>query len=96
MIKRVGKKGQEWIDAKKILYVELKKRHISVCEVHLEGCTGRYGLTLAHRFKRRDPRCEHSISQVILCCLSCHMKIETNDSLTEDVFKRLRPEYDRE
>ncbi len=89
-LKRIGKKTQAWLDAKKSLKEEFEKRGITSCEAQLPGCSGSYGLTYAHRYKRSDPRCEHIFEKVALFCLSCHQKSEYDRELTKQIFKRLR------
>jgi hypothetical protein len=88
MIKK-GKKTIAWEKARK----ELKKAYMEIgithCEAKLEGCDG-WGLSFAHRYKRSDSRCSHTVKGTILACISCHTKMEYDRDLTEKVFNRLR------
>ena len=89
-----GKKTIAWEKARK----ELKQAYIKLgrtdCEVRLEGCQGKWGLTFAHRYKRTDPRCKHTVKCTVLACIGCHMKIEYDRKLSEEVFTGLRGEID--
>lgn len=90
MIKRLGKKGREWNNARRKLKKEYYAKNITTCELMLEGCTATNYLSFAHRYKRRDPRCEHTFEQTILACIPCHNKIEYDKELTEKMFGILR------
>ena len=65
------------------------------CEVRLEGCSGNFGLTWAHRHLRShyqgDVEQLSDTNEVLLSCLGCHMQMEGKKELTEETFKRLRP-----
>jgi hypothetical protein len=87
---KIGKKGKDWIEAKKKLKIIYAAFGITSCEVGLDGCWKNNHLTYAHRYKRSNPKTQHTFSQTLLCCLPCHMKIEYNKELTERLFKNLR------
>lgn len=91
-MRKIGKKGREWIKARKKLKKEYLGRGITSCEMMLLGCMETFGLSFAHRFKRNDPRCEHTFEKTCLACASCHNKTEYNRKLNEKVFNRLRGE----
>lgn len=83
-----GKKTKDWATARQQLKKIYLAKGITTCEVRLPGCMGSFGLSFAHRYKRNDPRCQHSFEQTRLACASCHQKIEYNKELTEKVFQR--------
>lgn len=62
------------------------------CELRLGDCTGSYGLTFAHRHKRRWYY-DKPVSwlwrrdQWRLACLNCHQQIEYDKELTEKIWK---------
>jgi 5-methylcytosine-specific restriction endonuclease McrA len=64
------------------------------CEMCLAGCMGDFGLSFAHRHKRRYykkcPEMLSDYSQVVLACASCHDKTEYNRELNDAVFQYLR------
>jgi hypothetical protein len=68
---------------------------IHSCELRLLGCTGALYLTPAHRHKRlwykKRPELLWDFNQVIMACVNCHQKIESNQELTEEAFNKLRP-----
>lgn len=69
-------------------------KDILCCEIKLDGCTGSYGLTYAHRHKRNwylgKQELLSDFNQVLLACLNCHIKIEQDKQLTEYRFNELR------
>lgn len=81
---------QDWKIERAKLKKEYLKKGITSCELKLKGCWGDNALGFAHRYKRRDPRCEHTFAGTILACNPCHHQIEYNRDLTEEVFKKLR------
>lgn len=91
MIKRLGKKGKAWESARWKLKVIYYDKNITTCELMLEGCTPTNFLSFAHRYKRNNPKCEHTFEQTILACINCHNKIEYDRELTEQMFAVLRP-----
>ena len=87
---KIGKKGKAWIKARKRLKKEYSEKGITWCEIQLPGCMGNFALSFAHRYKRRDPRCEHTFEKTCLACAFCHNKTEYDRKLNEEVFNRLR------
>lgn len=87
-------KVSEWIKARKRLKKEYEKKGITTCEGRLQGCWVNNALSFAHRYKRNDPRCEHTFEQTLLLCVPCHSKIEYDKELTEDMFNKLREPLD--
>ncbi|MCG3176873.1 MAG: hypothetical protein MOGMAGMI_01837 [Candidatus Omnitrophica bacterium] len=85
-----GKKTKEWDKARKVLKVQYLQKGITTCELMFDGCWGNNALSFAHRYKRNDPRCEHSFNGTILACIPCHDKIEHDKALTEKMFGILR------
>jgi hypothetical protein len=83
---QVGKKTKEWNQARKLLKIEYESRGITYCE----RCSTTSFLSFAHRYKRNDPRCEHTFKGTLLLCVPCHEGIEYDQQATEDLFKKLR------
>lgn len=83
-------KQQEWNNARRVLKKEYEKRGIMTCELRFSGCYYNNFLSFAHRYKRNDPRCEHTFNGTILACIPCHEKIEYDRGLTEEMFTKLR------
>lgn len=88
---KIGKKMQEWIEASDELEEIYLQKGITSCELNFPGCWRTTALHFAHRYKRNDPRCEHTFEGTILADNNCHQIIEYDRELTEDVFKKLRP-----
>ena len=62
---------------------------ITFCEI----CGNTFGLTYMHRRKRRYYTSLESLSdmgEVVLACLSCHIKYEFDSKATAELFDRLR------
>lgn len=87
---KIGRKTKEWIKASDELEEEYLLKGITSCELRFEGCWGTQALHFAHRYKRNDPRCEHTFEGTILACNPCHQKIEYDRDLTEKMFTKLR------
>ena len=87
---KIGKKVREWIKASDELEEIYLEKGIVTCELRFEGCWINNALHFAHRYKRNDPRCEHTFKGTILACTSCHGKIEYDSDLTIEVFEKLR------
>ena len=90
-----GKKTKAWDSARADLKKVYFNRGITSCELRfvgngVVGCSGGMFLGCAHRYKRRDPKCEHTFEQTILCCTNCHQVIEYNRELSERCFEYLR------
>ena len=85
----MGKVGI-WIKQRAKLKVEYEDRGITTCELRFEGCWFDNALGFAHRYKRGDPRCEHTFEGTLLACNPCHDKIEYDRQLTEKMFKLRR------
>lgn len=91
---------------KKLDLIYKEKKKYNICEVDIaKNClkvakTTSVGtkleMTYAHRHKRdwykegNRQRLLSSYWQTVRCCIPCHMIIETNESLTNKVFKKLR------
>ena len=84
-------KQKEWEKERKKLKVEYERKGITTCELRLAGCWYNNALSFAHRYKRNDPRCEHTFEGTVLACIPCHQKIEYDKYLTEEMFEKLRP-----
>lgn len=85
-----GKRTKEWNKARIALKKEYVDRGITYCEVRIApDCTNSW-LSFAHRYKRRDPQCEHTFEQTLCCCVPCHQYLERSKDLTESYFIKLR------
>lgn len=87
---QVGKKTNEWNKARIKLKKIYERKGITTCEIRLPGCWYDNALSFAHRYKRNDPRCEHTFKRTILACVPCHDQIEYDSKLTEKMFKLRR------
>lgn len=87
---KLGKKTKEWNRDRAELKKEYESRGITTCEAKLAPCWSNNGLSFAHRYKRRDPRCEHTYQGTLIVCIPCHQLMEYNSNLTEELFNRLR------
>ena len=83
-------KGETWIKQRAKLKDEYERKGITTCELKLTGCWHNNALSFAHRYKRSDPRCEHTFEGTVLACNPCHDKIEYDRHLTEEMFNKLR------
>lgn len=90
MIRKIGTKTLEWITAKKILDRIYKKKGIYYCELRFKGCFPSWTLAYAHRYRRTDPRSEHTFEGTIRACSNCHQKLDADKDLTEEMFRKLR------
>ena len=96
-INKIGKQGRINLKANQNLKELWEKMGIERCEAVIsEKCSGKWGLTNAHRHKRweyiRFPNKLSDYNQVIRACLTCHQLLEVDKELTEVVFIRLRGE----
>ncbi|HZX13025.1 MAG: hypothetical protein UV58_C0013G0014 [Candidatus Wolfebacteria bacterium GW2011_GWC1_43_10] len=83
-------KVEIWTKQRRKLKIEYEKRGITTCELRFPGCWFDNALGFAHRYKRSDPRCEHTFKGTILACNPCHDKIEYDRELTRASFNKLR------
>jgi len=87
-------KVKEWEIARKKLKEIYEDKGITACEVRLSGCWVSNGLSFHHRMKRIEyyscPEKLGEFNETILCCISCHQKIENDRELTKKLFERLR------
>ena len=73
---------------------KLKQTYLDKGITRCEMCSGSWGLSFAHRKKRRHYKGLEDLSdfnETLLLCYTCHNRIEYNKELTEETFKRLRP-----
>lgn len=75
-----------WDKKRAELKIEYQDRDITRCEF----CGTDSFLSFAHRYKRNDPRCEHTFKGTLLLCVPCHTTIEYDRDATEKAFERLR------
>ena len=86
-----------WNEQRKKLKKIFEEKGIMLCEVRLDdNCWLNNGLSFAHRHKRiwyKKAGREYLLGdfrQVILACPYCHDKMEKSQSLTEEIFFKLR------
>lgn len=71
-MKRQGKKSRLWNATRAKLKIEFEGKGITFCEM----CKSRFGLSFAHRLKRRYIQSDEELKVVALLCLRCHEQIE--------------------
>lgn len=75
-MKNVGKKTNEWTEARNILKERFFKVGLTSCEIRLKaGCTKDNNLGFAHLDKRRNLTKE-DLYDVVLACNFCHTETE--------------------
>jgi hypothetical protein len=67
-----GRKTREWDNARASIKKELSAKGITFCEM----CGSTFGLTMAHRLKRRFITDKAELRKIALLCLECHDRIE--------------------
>jgi len=91
-MKRSGKQGKLNQKANKALKKTFEEAEIVYCEL----CGTHSWLSFAHRHKRRWYRGRSELlsdfNQVMLLCMGCHMKLESDKNLTEETFLKYRGE----
>jgi hypothetical protein len=93
-MRKIGKQGKINNIANKKIKALFLEKDIRYCEARLDGCQMSMYLSIAHKHKRvwykSQPEKLYDFSEVILCCISCHQKLEANRELTEEIFKQKR------
>jgi len=93
-LKKIGRHGRINIKANRILKEKFSELGIFWCEPKLDGCLRTFGLSFAHKHKRNwyysQQELLWSINEVVIACASCHIRMEADKELTEEVFNRLR------
>lgn len=80
--------------ARMMIAVIAAEKGIESCEIKLPGCLKDFALAPAHRKKRIDYRSVEELADFnewVAACQHCHNHIEESRSLTEEIFKKLRP-----
>jgi len=85
-IKKIGKKGKEWIKAKPKLIKKYQEEGITRCE----NCGSRYLMAFHHRPKRSTQEAVHDFDHTRLLCQKCHTFFEQNDSFDIKLFVKPR------
>lgn len=75
-IKKMGKKGDEWTKARKILVAAYGDVCITHCELNIVGYHSGFALAFAHGRKRGDLVDDELYTFVVLACQGCHDHIE--------------------
>lgn len=94
MLRKIGKIGRANIQANKKLKELFLDKGTGYCEMRLEGCLMNWPLQFCHRHRRQwykgDVKKLSDYKQVVIGCQNCHEKIDRNQELLEEVFKKLR------
>lgn len=77
-MKRLGRKGREWENARRQLKVEFENKGVTRCEM----CSSDFGLSFAHRLKRRHIQNAEELKTVALLCIRCHELVENTNPET--------------
>ena len=67
-----GRKTKQWNNTRRQLKKEFEQKGITFCEV----CGSNFGLSFAHRQKRRFITEDTELKTVALLCIPCHQSIE--------------------
>ena len=89
MILTTGKRGKMNKEANKRMKAWCESQGITRCE----NCNGQWGLSFAHKKKRRFYQTVEELSdpkEFILLCIKCHYEIEYDKHKTEAMFNDLR------
>jgi len=68
---KLGKKGKEWIKARKRLKEEYLEKGITVCEY----CGSSWALSFHHLDRRSSGRAKHTFKDTRLLCAKCHDRV---------------------
>lgn len=77
-MRRLGRKGLEWVRVRRQLKCEFRGLGITTCELGLPGCMVDNGLGFAHALKRRHVATLADLRRVALLCNNCHDTLELN------------------
>ena len=86
--RKIGKKQQEWMDAKKVLIEEYRDHHIYGCEgwwLNKDACNPTWALSFHHLDKRSTGRAQHTFEETRLLCPNCHTRAEYNKDFNEQL-----------
>lgn len=87
-LKKMGKKGLEWVRVRNELKKRFVRAGITRCELKFMGCWGDNALGFAHLKKRRN-LIGNEIYEVVLACNPCHDRVEV---LPEEEMKKILSE----
>lgn len=85
-MKKIGKKGLDWLEAKPKLIKEYKEKGIVVCE----NCGGTFLMSFHHRPKRSTQRAVHDFEHTRLLDGKCHNWFERHDEDDKKLFAKKR------
>lgn len=71
-MKRLGKRGREWENARRRLKKKFFELGIDFCEI----CGSRFGLSFAHSKKRRHIEGDELTEVALVCIHPCHAELE--------------------
>lgn len=75
-LRRVGKRGREWEQARAKLKVTFERAGITTCELQSAVCERNYFLGFAHSLRRRFIATPEQLNEVLLCCQPCHQLLD--------------------
>ena len=85
-IKKIGKKGREWIRAKSKLIKIYREKGIT----RGENCGSRVKMSFHHRPSRASQEAEHTFEKTRLLCWECHPFFEHNEEADKKLFVKPR------
>jgi len=77
-MKKLGKKGKEWIRARKRLKEEYLEKGITVCEY----CGSSWALSFHHLDRRSSGRAKNTFEDTRLLCAKCHHRADNAKGYT--------------
>jgi len=91
MIRKIGKKTKEWMDAKKILVKQYEEASIMACEGFRWNpkCMWDWNLSIHHLDKRSSGKSKHTFSDTRLLCPSCHNLADHPRNVEEKKFNEV-------
>lgn len=85
-MKKIGKKGLDWLEAKPKLIKEYEEKGITICE----NCGGTFILSIHHRPKRSTGEAVHDFKHTRLLDQKCHGWFEYHEEDDKKLFKKKR------
>lgn len=92
-IRKIGKKGGEWVKARKILDKAYLDAGITHCELRFEAYHNGFMVAYAHGRKRRNLVGDELYTFVVKACQGCHNAIEYQGA--EAMAKHVQDAIDR-
>lgn len=97
-IKRLGTISLRNLEANKILKELYLEKGITQCEIKGKGCRPEFALSWHHRKRRTEYKTVEELAEfkeTVLTCGICHDEnLRPNSDKSEEMFKRLRGDYE--